>query len=250
MMRSSRRRAAWSALLALGCGGAPAGAPATSTAADLGPPAPAVAEAAPAGSLLSLLEDGDVLLHRSMSAQSAALQAATGSPFTHVGLAFRREGGVQVLEAVQPVRWTPLEDWVRRGRDGTVVVLRLADVGPIAGAGAARLRSAGERFLGRPYDALFEWSDEKIYCSELVFKAYREAVGLEIGELRPMGAFDLSSPEVRRLIQARAAGRINLEEPVVAPSSLLTDDDLVIVYSDDPEVRASASGARAPERAR
>jgi hypothetical protein len=38
-----------------------------------------------------------------------------------------------------------------------------------------------------------------------------------------MGSFDLSSLEVRRLIQARAAGRIDLEEPVVAPSSLLSD---------------------------
>lgn len=200
----------------------------------VGSPPPA---AMPERSLNSTLQDGDILLHRSMSTQSAALRAATGSPFTHVGLAFRREGGVEVLEAVQPVRWTLLSDWVKRDRDGKVVVLRLADPAPLAGEGAGRLRSAAERFLGRSYDGLFAWSDEKIYCSELVFKAYREALGVELGELRPMGSFDLASPEVQQLIQARASGRVNLQELVVAPSSLLSDPELRVVFSDDPEVR-------------
>jgi hypothetical protein len=224
------------AALLLGCAAAETPSPVGTSA----PPAPADPTIGRAASLASVLQDGDILLHRSMSSQSAALRAATGSPYTHVGLAFHREGGVQVLEAVQPVRWTALDAWVKRGRDGTVVVMRLADPAPLAGGGEDRLRSVGERFLGRSYDGLFEWSDEKIYCSELVFKAYREAIGVELGQLRPMGSFDLTSPEVRQLIQARTAGRVNLEEPVVAPSSLLRDEDLVVVFSNDPEIPQSA----------
>ena len=61
---------------------------------------------------------GDVVFHRSRSAQSRIIQQVTSSPWTHVGVVFEREGALQVLEAVQPVRWTPLEDWVRRGRGG------------------------------------------------------------------------------------------------------------------------------------
>lgn len=240
MMRSTQRRSA--AVLACSCA---AWSLLGGCAEDVSPPSARVERHVSAPrvgsqpSLRELLQDGDILLHRSTSSQSAALMAATGSAFTHVGLAFRRAGSVEVLEAVQPVRWTALEDWLARGRDGKVVVLRLADPTRLAGGGGERLRSAGERFLGRPYDGLFEWSDEKIYCSELVFKAYREAAGVELGELRPMGSFDLTSLEVRRLIEARAAGKIDLDEPVVAPHSLLADDDLVVVYSDDPEVRSS-----------
>lgn len=44
-----------------------------------------------------------------------------------------------------------------------------------------------------------------------------------------MGTFDLTSPEVRKLIVARANGKIDPDEPVVAPSSLLSDADLVVV---------------------
>lgn len=104
--------------------------------------APVTAKAQPATPLVAHLEDGDILLHPSKSSQSAALRAATGSPYTHVGLAFPRDGVWLVLEAVQPVRWTPLDDWLKRGRDQKVVVLRLVDPSPLAGGGKERLWSA------------------------------------------------------------------------------------------------------------
>ena len=43
------------------------------------------------------------------------------------------------------------------------------------------MRQVGESFRGRPYDLTFEWSDERIYCSELVWKIYERALGIEIG---------------------------------------------------------------------
>jgi hypothetical protein len=33
------------------------------------------------------------------------------------------------------------------------------------------------QYLGRPYDSKYEMDDEKIYCSELVYKAYLSATG-------------------------------------------------------------------------
>jgi len=39
---------------------------------------------------VSLLRDGDVILHKSRSAQSEALRAATHRDYTHVGLVFER----------------------------------------------------------------------------------------------------------------------------------------------------------------
>lgn len=62
------------------------------------------AENAAVAELTEVLAEGDIVLHRSRSAQSAALRAATGSPYTHVGLVFWRAGVPQVLEAVEPVR--------------------------------------------------------------------------------------------------------------------------------------------------
>lgn len=174
--------------------------------------------------LTDVLAPGDLVLHSSRSAQSAALRAATGSRWTHVGLVFRRDGRWEVLEAVQPVRWTPLDAWVRRGIDGDVVALRYDE--PFD---AQRLQKAAEAWLDRPYDLLFQWSDDTIYCSELVWKAYHEQ-GIDLGTLAPMDSFDLSSPEVKALIEARTKGSVDLQEPVVAPSSFLQDEDLKVVF--------------------
>ena len=48
------------------------------------------------------LQEGDIVFQQSKSAQSAAIQAATGSRYTHVGLITMRKK-THVLEAVNPV---------------------------------------------------------------------------------------------------------------------------------------------------
>ena len=71
------------------------------------------------------LKDGDIIFHTSRSAQSLAIQRATNSRYSHMGIIFFREGEPHVFEAVSTVRSTPLADWIRRGDDGHHVVKRL-----------------------------------------------------------------------------------------------------------------------------
>lgn len=177
--------------------------------------------------------DGDIVLHQSRSAQSAALRAATGSPYTHVGLVFRRSGRWEVLEAVQPVRWTPLEAWLARGAGEHIVVVRASE--PLSVDEVRRIRGKAESYLGRSYDLLFQWSDDRIYCSELVYKAYA-AADRAIGDLVPLRSFDLDAAPVRALIERRAAEGLNREERVVAPSSMLDHPGFGVVRSTDPRI--------------
>jgi len=134
--------------------------------------------------------DGDIIFHTSRSAQSAAIQRATHSPYSHVGVVFFRDGNPYVFEAIATVRYTPLANWIARGDGGRYVVRRLKQA-PTA-AQVARLRSAARAFEGKPYDLYFEWSDERIYCSELVWKLYDQALGVKLGELQELREFDLT----------------------------------------------------------
>ena len=52
------------------------------------------------------LRDGDIIFHTSRSAQSLAIQRATHSPYSHMGLILYRNGQPYVFEAVGPVRCT------------------------------------------------------------------------------------------------------------------------------------------------
>jgi uncharacterized protein YycO len=162
--------------------------------------------------------DGDIIFHTSRSAQSAAIQRATHSPYSHVGVVFFRDGKPFVYEAIATVRYTPLEQWIARGTDGRYVVKRLKR--GITTAQAAKLRSAAGRYAGKPYDLYFEWSDERIYCSELVWKMYRDGLGIELGARQRLREFDLDDPAVKAKLRERYGKLIPLEEPVISPAAL------------------------------
>jgi hypothetical protein len=164
------------------------------------------------------LHDGDIIFQTSRSAQSAAIQRATHSPWSHMGIVFVRDGKPYVYEAIATVRYTPLAQWTARGHRGAYVVKRLKS--GMTQAQAAKLRRAAARYAGRPYDLYFEWADDRIYCSELVWKIYRDALGIEVGALQKLREFDLADPAVKAKMRERYGARIPLDEPVIAPAAM------------------------------
>jgi hypothetical protein len=179
--------------------------------------------------LESRLRDGDIIFHESRSSQSRAIQLATKSRYSHMGILFREHGQWFVYEAVQSVKSTPLDDWIRRGKDGQFVVKRLRDTRLLIPSALTRLRSAGERYRGRNYDLYFEWSDERIYCSELVWKMYKNVIGVEIGRLQKLSDFDLSHPVVRSKMRERYGNRIPADQPVISPAAMFESTLLIEV---------------------
>lgn len=176
------------------------------------------------------VRDGDVVFHTSRSSQSVAIQRATHSPYSHMGVVFHRAGRPFVFEAVSTVRYTPLDRWIARGDRGRFVVKRLKDAPRVLSPDALeRLRSAARAFEGRPYDITFEWSDDRIYCSELVWKLYDRALGLRIGHLQKLRDFDLRDSAVRATMRERYGERVPLEEPVISPAAMFESPLLATV---------------------
>lgn len=163
------------------------------------------------------VRDGDIIFHTSRSAQSAAIQRATHSPYSHVGVIIFRDGKPFVFEAIATVRYTPLADWIARGDGGKYVVKRLAQ--GLTPEQAAKLRAAARPFEGKAYDLYFEWSDERIYCSELVWKMYEQALGVRLGTLQKLREFDLADPLVKAKMRERYGSRVPLDEPVISPGA-------------------------------
>lgn len=176
------------------------------------------------------LHDGDIVFQTSRSAQSLAVQNATGSRYSHMGVVLLRGGKPFVFEAVQTVRYTPFKSWASRGEGGHFVVKRLkAAAHGLKPAEVARLRQAAKPFEGRPYDLTFEWSDDRIYCSELVWKMYQRGLGIRIGELQKIKEFHLTNPEVKAKMHERYGDQVPLEEPVISPAAMFESPRLVTV---------------------
>jgi hypothetical protein len=140
-----------------------------------------------------------------------------------MGIVFRKDGRLWVLEAVGPVKLTPIESWIRRGVRSEYVVKRLRKQHFSASA-VKSLWLAGSSFIGKPYDPYFGWSNDKIYCSELVWKVYRTALGVEVGKLRELRSFDLSAREVQMKLKQRYGTAIPLSESVISPADIFDSD--------------------------
>ncbi|MBF5041778.1 peptidase [Aggregicoccus sp. 17bor-14] len=181
----------------------------------------------PRPAALPPLQSGDLVFQTSRSRQSAAIQAATHSPLSHVGLVEVTAQGTFVLEAVQPVQRTPFERWRARGEGGRLLVLRHPGLAPQARE--AVLREA-RRHLGKPYDARFGWGDEALYCSELVHKAYARGAGLTLGQRERLERLDLRA--LGPALRERYGGTVPLGLELVTPASLAADPALQRVYSD------------------
>lgn len=192
------------------------------------------AQAAPRGveGVAARVRTGDVVFQTSGSRQSKAIQVATHSPLSHVGLVEVTPKGVFVVEAVQPVKRTPFEQWKARGVKGRLLVMRPEGVDDAA---KARAVAEAKRHLGKPYDALFGWGDEAMYCSELVRKAYAAGAGVEYGKMERLGDLDVAG--LKQEISERYRGPVPMDLELVTPASLAADARLAVVYSDFAPVR-------------
>ncbi len=176
------------------------------------------------------LQDGDIIFQTSRSDQSIAIQKATHSQYSHMGIVFFRNGNLHVYEATKTVQYTPFRKWVDRGEGGHYVVKRLREADRILTSQAAKkLRQAGAKFQGKPYDSYFEWSDKRIYCSELVWKIYDQGLGIRVGRLQKVGNLDLSDPIVKARIKERYGNKVPMDETVISRGEIFSSDLLVTV---------------------
>jgi hypothetical protein len=147
-----------------------------------------------------------------------------------MGIVLIQKGHPVVFEAISTVRSTSLAKWIARGKGGHFVLKRLVDAPTkLTPESLARLRSTARSFEGKPYDLTFEWSDRRIYCSELVWKIYQRALGVEIGQQQRLSEFDLSDPTVRAKIKERYGNQIPKNEPVISPAAMFNSKLLQLV---------------------
>lgn len=175
------------------------------------------------------IQNGDIIFQTSTSSQSQAIQAATNSKYSHMGIIYKIEYDYFVYEASSTVKLTALNEWVNNGLDGKFVVKRIKDSDNILTPDVLKkMKNVAEGFKGKRYDKYFNWSDQEIYCSELVWKIYKKAANIELGKLENLSNFDLTSNEVKNKLNERYKGKIPYNELVISPAEIFNSDKLVL----------------------
>ena len=163
-------------------------------------------------------QDGDIVFHESTSRQSPIIKLAQHSKWTHCGIVFHIGDKAYVYEAVDPVRYTPLKDWVARGKDGVYCAKRLKS--PLSASSIEKMKTVGAKYKGKHYDTLFQWSDNRMYCSELIWKIYFEGAGIEVCKPNHFSDYSISLPRVKKLIKERYGDKFDPSEQIVSPQAI------------------------------
>lgn len=178
--------------------------------------------------------EGDIIFQTSGSGQSLAIQLATKSPFSHCGIILKNGNELMVFEAVQPVKFTPIDQWIQRGDDNYYVVKRLQNADSVLqNTTLKKMHEFVKQNTGKDYDLPFEWTDQKMYCSELVYKIYLHATGIEVGKTAKMKDFDLTSPIVKKIMKQRYGEKLPLEQIVISPAALHDSPLLITIKETD-----------------
>lgn len=178
------------------------------------------------------IKSGDLIFQTSTSSQSKAIQVATKSKYSHCGLIYKEGNDYYVYEAIQPVKRTVLAAWIARGKDKKYVIKRLRNADQIlTPAVLVKMKAASDQLEGKDYDLTFEWTDDRMYCSELIWKVYKQATGIELGKLQQLKDFDLTNEEIKKKIRERYGDKIPLNEPVISPAAIFNSDLLITIKS-------------------
>lgn len=156
--------------------------------------------------------EGDIIFQMSKSKQSPFIAYATGSPWTHCGIVVYRNNEPYVLEASNVVKLTPLNEFYHRGRFSIVVHLRYTD---------KPIKINYKKYLGLPYDSKFSLTNNRYYCSELVWHIYKTQLGVELCRPKPLGSYRTRG--LGRIIKKRG---INPKSKFIAPSDLMSSTKL------------------------
>ena len=157
-----------------------------------------------------------------------AIEGCTNSPYSHCGIVVNRAEGWFVLEAIGPVQEKPLNRWIVQGRDRRFAVHRLK---PEFRKRIPGMIAASERFMGKPYDIQYELDDDKIYCSELIYKGWLAATKESLGVLVKLG--DLNWKPHEMVIRQIAHG-LPLDRLMITPRDLAAAKQLDVVLPFDP----------------
>ncbi len=156
-----------------------------------------------------------------------AIEGATQSAYSHCGVVGKQDGRWVVYEAYDGVVATPLREFLFRGRNQGFAVYRLKEDRQRY---VPAMLKCVQSYLGRPYDVRYRFDDEAIYCSELIFKAYRTATGgEELGAVVKFG--DLNWKPFEETVRHYEPGPVPLDREMITPKDLALASQLDLVFS-------------------
>lgn len=183
------------------------------------------------------LKDGDIIFRqvpcgRFCEAIVETTPCKPGMAFNHCGIVHVENGNTYVIEAVSKgVQQISIQDFLKKDTSKHIYIGRLKQ--PYT-ANIPQAIAQATSYIGRPYDKPFLPGDSALYCSELVWYAYRQQ-DIPVFPLQPM---TFKSPRTGATYPAWAEYYQQLQLPMpegvpgINPCAIANSDKLTLIVID------------------
>ncbi|AWB65305.1 hypothetical protein C2869_02085 [Saccharobesus litoralis] len=175
------------------------------------------------------LKSGDIIFTSIPNVLYQAIEQATQSPTSHVGLVLNIKGQWMVAESRVPLScYTPLEAFIHRSKNHWFSVKRLPQT--LSASEIATMQQYCEQHLNEWYGLGFNYDSDKQFCSKFVFDAYRTALHVDIGQLKTFEQLLTENPNTPLLFwKLWFLGCIPWHRQTITPQSMYLDPKLLDV---------------------
>lgn len=132
---------------------------------------------------LSDLQTGDIILLDMDCFSCELIENETGGPFSHSGIVLKLGSQVYVAQSLGSVHHIPLQAFL--GYSNKVPhVIRPKHIN--FSKKRKLLENYKRKYLGMDFDHDYVWDDEKLYCSEFIYKLLKSVYAIEKFKPTPM----------------------------------------------------------------
>ena len=172
------------------------------------------------------IQQGDFIFQHLPGPLTEMIADVSHSSYSHCGIVVNKKGQFFVLEAIGPVKETPINEWISRGEGDKITIVRLKRQYQ---KHMTNIIKEAYYYLKRPYDILYEWDDQKIYCSELIYKAVLKGSGIRLADFDRLGDLDWQSYEEQ--IRYITGGILPLDREMITPEALVSSKFVYTIYT-------------------
>ena len=162
--------------------------------------------------------EGDIIFQTKFSQEGQFLETISGSDINHCGIVIMKDDStLHVLHMDDRMRLTPLSNFVQHGQQKKFSIRRATN---------KEVKIDYKKYMRSIKDLRLRLDDNQYYNSELVYRIYKEDLGIELCKPRPISEYNIAGIDTMLMQQG-----IHLQQEIVTPADIYNSRRLKTVQS-------------------
>lgn len=162
--------------------------------------------------------EGDIIFQTKFSQEGQFFKTISGSDINHCGIVvMKNDSTLHVLHMDDRMRLTPLSNFVQHGHQNKFSIRRATN---------KKVKIDYKKYMKSLKDNRLRLDDNQYYNSELVYRIYKEDLGIELCKPRPISEYNIAGIDTTLMQQG-----FRLQQEIITPADIYNSRRLKTVQS-------------------